>query len=463
MFKYEVLITVAEEKINEVLIAIAEELHKFEKNNFTITFANNKLYIEISDIKLFKELPKNILSCGIVNKFTIENRIDNNETNEFYDLDNPASIVAETERIESILSDAVFDEDTETESFTSVLHQCNQENESSKENCVTAQENEIKAKQFKIIDNNKKNNAKLKSTKKVKSQNTCNKLVPKKFSREYVKKIYQETKNTQEFGEKLAEYLQLSEDNPKEALIALISAVEQTDNVSWFNIENRVNSNKEITSYNHYTKKIIAKNLKEIFDLTMMKFLKEVKNIMKSSKTEAKNTVQYFEDINPVAKETIEMTQQCSKSETNQQDPKEENFDEYWSSIFSCMPKIITSDTQRINKISNIEKQLEIINKRQSVENRVKEVLEIMEEPSLISDECFVSFSRNILMKKKEIVIRKETPLYEKMRFLQWSKLVQKFVFKYYTDDPNFRVDIARFLTELREIIMTAEEKATIK
>lgn len=450
MFKYEVLITVAEEKINEVLIAIAEELHKFEKNNFTITFTNSKLYIEISDIKLFKELPKNIFSCGIVNKFTIENRIDNNETKEFYNLNNPASIVSETE------------------SFTSILSQCAQENEPSKENCVTAQENEIKAKQLKIIDNNKKNNAKLNSTKKVKRQNTSNELVPKKFSREYVKKIYRETKNAQEFGEKLAEYLQLSEKKSKEALIALISAVEQTDSISWFDIENRVNSNKEITFYNHYTKKIIAKNLKEIFDLTMMKFLKEVKNIMKrtlrSSKTEAKNAVQYFEDINPVEKETIELTQQYSKPETNHQEPNEkETFDEYWSSIFSCMPKIITSDTKRINKISNIEKQLEIINKRQSVENRIKEVLEIMEEPNLISDECFVSFSRNILMKKKKIEIRKETPLYEKMRFLQWSKLVQKFVLKYYTDDPNFRVDIARFLTELREIIMTAEEKATIR
>ena len=140
-----------------------------------------------------------------------------------------------------------------------------------------------------------------------------------------------------------------------------------------------------------------------------------------------------------------------------------ETFDEYWSGIFKCMPKIISTDKYRIENVSKKEQQFLAINKSNPMAFRIKEVLEIMEDISLVADPNFITLSEQIFTKVPVIKVEKSMALYEKMRLLQWSKMLQKFVQRYYTKDPNFRVRIESFLTELREIIMTPEEIAKIK
>ena len=141
----------------------------------------------------------------------------------------------------------------------------------------------------------------------------------------------------------------------------------------------------------------------------------------------------------------------------------EETFDEYWSGIFKCMPKIISTDKYRIENVSKKEQQFLAINKSNPMAFRIKEVLEIMEDISLVADPNFITLSEQIFTKVPVIKVEKSMALYEKMRLLQWSKMLQKFVQRYYTKDPNFRVRIESFLTELREIIMTPEEISKIK
>ena len=117
------------------------------------------------------------------------------------------------------------------------------------------------------------------------------------------------------------------------------------------------------------------------------------------------------------------------------------------------MPKINVTDTERIQKVSKKEKQFLKIDKNQPLSARIKETLEIMEEINLINDETFLSLAEEFV-KAPRVIIEKSTPLYQKMRLLQWSKSLQKFVQRYYTNDPNFRVKIEDFLAELREIIL---------
>ena len=127
------------------------------------------------------------------------------------------------------------------------------------------------------------------------------------------------------------------------------------------------------------------------------------------------------------------------------------------------MPKIISTDKYRIENVSKKEQQFLAINKSNPIAFRIKEVLEIMEDISLVADPNFITLSERIFTKVPVIKAEKSMALYEKMRLLQWSKMLQKFVQRYYTKDPNFRVRIESFLTELREIIMTPEEIAKIK
>ena len=60
------------------------------------------------------------------------------------------------------------------------------------------------------------------------------------------------------------------------------------------------------------------------------------------------------EKITPEAK-----AERKSESESKQ----EETFDEYWSGIFKCMPKIISTDKYRIENVSKKEQQFLAINK----------------------------------------------------------------------------------------------------
>ena len=416
-----------------------------------------------------------------------------------------------------------------------------------------------------------------------KSEELANEKIREELSEKYIKKMYEESENIGDFSKKLADYTQIPDNKSRRAFIELIKAVNQTNKMSWFCIENIINKNAKLlnkdTAYNNNTKLLVSQKIKERFGLTLMKFLKTVKELMGESKVEAKvepKSESETEEQKAEAEETtgprseaetekaedekaseIEAPEEESKAEAEvesepepdpeelkaeaevesepepepeepkaetevesvlepepeepkveagvesvpepdpeepkveagvesvpEPDPEEpkveaevepepepepeepkaetevesepksdEVFDEYWSGIFKCMPKINVTDTERIQRVSKKEKQFLEIDKNQPLSARIKETLEIMEEINLINDETFLSLAEEFV-KAPRVIIEKSTPLYQKMRLLQWSKSLQKFVQRYYTNDPNFRVKIEDFLAELREIIL---------
>ena len=371
------------------------------------------------------------------------------------------------------------------------------------------------------------------------------------FSKEYAEKLYEESENLEEFSGKLADYIQISDSRIRNAFEELIKAVAETQKMSWFCIENIIKRSSQNlckrAEFNTNTKVLISKAVKERFNLTLLVFLKLIKELMievnakakensepesepevvsetkseeepeAESELEVVSETKSEEELEPESEpevvseakaeeelepepetevvpeakakeeprpelEAEEISEAKAEEEPEpesepeetipeakaERKPKseskqEETFDEYWSGIFKCMPKIISTDKYRIENVSKKEQQFLAINKSNPIAFRIKEVLEIMEDISLVADPNFITLSEQIFTKVPVIKVEKSMALYEKMRLLQWSKMLQKFVQRYYTKDPNFRVRIESFLTELREIIMTPEEIAKIK
>lgn len=317
------------------------------------------------------------------------------------------------------------------------------------------------------------------------------------FSKEYAEKLYEESENLEEFSGKLADYIQISDSRIRNAFEELIKAVAETQKMSWFCIENIIKRSSQNlckrAEFNTNTKVLISKAVKERFNLTLLVFLKLIKELMIEVNAKAKENSEpesepevvpeakaeeeprpelEAEEISEAkAEEELEPESEPEKTtpeakaerKPESESKQEETFDEYWSGIFKCMPKIISTDKYRIENVSKKEQQFLAINKSNPIAFRIKEVLEIMEDISLVADPNFITLSEQIFTKVPVIKVEKSMALYEKMRLLQWSKMLQKFVQRYYTKDPNFRVRIESFLTELREIIMTPEEIAKIK
>ena len=389
------------------------------------------------------------------------------------------------------------------------------------------------------------------------------------FSKEYAEKLYEESENLEEFSGKLADYIQISDSRIRNAFEELIKAVAETQKMSWFCIENIIKRSSQNlckrAEFNTNTKVLISKAVKERFNLTLLVFLKLIKELMievnakakensePESEPEVVSEAKAEEELEPESEPEVvsetkseeepeaeselevvsetkseeelepesepEVVSEAKAEEEFEPEPEtevvpeakaeeeprpeleaeeiseakaeeepepesepeettpeakaerkpkseskqEETFDEYWSGIFKCMPKIISTDKYRIENVSKKEQQFLAINKSNPIAFRIKEVLEIMEDISLVADPNFITLSEQIFTKVPVIKVEKSMALYEKMRLLQWSKMLQKFVQRYYTKDPNFRVRIESFLTELREIIMTPEEIAKIK
>ena len=317
------------------------------------------------------------------------------------------------------------------------------------------------------------------------------------FSKEYAEKLYEESENLEEFSGKLADYIQISDSRIRNAFEELIKAVAETQKMSWFCIENIIKRSSQNlykkAEFNTNTKVLISKAVKERFNLTLLVFLKLIKELMIEVNSKAKENSEpesepevvseTKSEEEPEAESELEAVSEAKSEEDSEPEPEpegttpeakaerkpeseskqEETLDEYWSGIFKCMPKIISTDKYRIENVSKKEQQFLAINKSNPIAFRIKEVLEIMEDISLVADPNFITLSEKIFTKVPVIKVEKSMALYEKMRLLQWSKMLQKFVQRYYTKDPNFRVRIESFLTELREIIMTPEEIAKIK
>ena len=605
-----IVFSAAEARIDKLFESLlSEQLSKRTGNDFLISFDENELKIEFYDVELTEKFAPKILGCGTVKKFIIENhaepknkpekeieaKVKAGENEHVTGSEKEAENESEAKK-EETESDSEDDtdanaeagaEETESEPKSEKIHEAEDEEEPKPEPEpeeipeTRAEEEtkpepepeaipeakpeeepkpepepeaipEAKAEEKHEPDSEPKATSEGKAKEKSAEETSL-----EEFSKEYAEKLYEESENLEEFSGKLADYIQISDSRIRNAFEELIKAVAETQKMSWFCIENIIKRSSQNlykkVEFNTNTKVLISKAVKERFNLTLLVFLKLIKELMIEVNSKAKENsepesepevvseakaeeepepkmeseevpeakaeeepelesepevvseakaeeepepksepevipeakaeeeleLESEPEVVPEAKSDVEPKSKPELEEPKteaEEEPKpepepevtseaetKETFDEYWSGIFKCMPKIISTDKYRIENVSKKEQQFLAINKSNPMAFRIKEVLEIMEDISLVADPNFITLSEQIFTKVPVIKVEKSMALYEKMRLLQWSKMLQKFVQRYYTKDPNFRVRIESFLTELREIIMTPEEIAKIK
>ena len=515
-----IVFSAAEARIDKLFESLlSEQLSKRTENDFLISFDENELKIEFYDVELTEKFAPKILGCGTVKKFIIENHAEPKNKPE---KEIEAKVkVTENEQVTGLETEVETDSENKKEENKS-------DSEDDDANAETGvEETEPEAELEVIPEAEVEKGLELEQEQEVAPEAKAEEKSPKvksseEFSKEYAEKLYEESENLEEFSGKLADYIQISDSRIRNAFEELIKAVAETQKMSWFCIENIIKRNSQNlykrAEFNTNTKVLISKAVKERFNLTLLVFLKLIKELMIEVNSKAKENSEPESEpevvseakaeeepepkmeseevpeakaeeepepepepeVIPEAKVEeepepeleLEVTPAAEAEEETKPEPEseeipkaeaEETFDEYWSGIFKCMPKIISTDKYRIENVSKKEQQFLAINKSNPMAFRIKEVLEIMEDISLVADPNFITLSEQIFTKVPVIKVEKSMALYEKMRLLQWSKMLQKFVQKYYTNDPNFRVRIENFLTELREIIMTPEEIAKIK
>ena len=508
-----IVFSAAEERIGKLFESLlSEQLSKRTENDFLISFDENELKIEFYDVELTEKFAPKILGCGTVKKIIIENqaepknkpekeieaKVKVTENEQVTGLETEVETDSENKKEEN-KSDSEDDdvnaetgvEKTEPEAELEVIPEVKAE-----------EETEPEAEPEVIPESEVVEGLELEQEQEVAPEAKAEEKSPKvksseEFSKEYAEKLYEESENLEEFSGKLADYIQISDSRIRNAFEKLIKAVAETQKMSWFCIENIIKRSSQNlckrAEFNTNTKVLISKAVKERFNLTLLVFLKLIKELMKEISPKAEETSESEQEAEEISEEKAEEESkpeleaeeisEAKSEEDSEPEPEpekitpeakaerkseseskqEETFDEYWSGIFKCMPKIISTDKYRIENVSKKEQQFLAINKSNPIAFRIKEVLEIMEDISLVADPNFITLSEQIFTKVPVIKVEKSMALYEKMRLLQWSKMLQKFVQRYYTKDPNFRVRIESFLTELREIIMTPEEIAKIK
>ena len=606
MFKFKATLGVpsaAEKRVDMLFEALlSEQFSKQVGSDFSISFNESELKIEFCDVELTEKYAQKILGCGTVKKFYIENQTEpknkpekeieakvkvteneqvtgletevetdsenKKEENKSDSEDDDANAETGVEETEpeaelEVIPEVKAEEETEPEAELEVIPEVKAEEETEPEaepevipEVKAEEETEPEAEPEVIPEAEVVEGLELEQEQEVAPEAKAEEKSPKvksseEFSKEYAEKLYEESENLEEFSGKLADYIQISDSRIRNAFEELIKAVAETQKMSWFCIENIIKRSSQNlykrAEFNTNTKVLISKAVKERFNLTLLVFLKLIKELMIEVNSKAKENsepesepevvsetkseeepeaeselevvsetkseeepepesepevvseTKSEEEPEPeseleVVSETkseeepepeseLEVVSEAKSEEDSEPEPEpeettpeakaerkpeseskqEETLDEYWSGIFKCMPKIISTDKYRIENVSKKEQQFLAINKSNPIAFRIKEVLEIMEDISLVADPNFITLSEKIFTKVPVIKVEKSMALYEKMRLLQWSKMLQKFVQRYYTKDPNFRVRIESFLTELREIIMTPEEIAKIK
>ena len=551
-----IVFSAAEARIDKLFESLlSEQLSKRTGNDFLVSFDENELKIEFYDVELTEKFAPKILGCGTVKKFIIENHAEpKNKPEKAIEVkvkagENEHVTGSETEaeneseaKKEETESDSEDDtdanaeagaEETESEPKSEKIPEAEDEEEPKPEpepevipevkaveetepeaepevipEVKTVEETEAETELEVIPEAEVEEGLELEQEQEVAPEAKAEEKSPKvksseEFSKEYAEKLYEESENLEEFSGKLADYIQISDSRIRNAFEELIKAVAETQKMSWFCIENIIKRSSQNlckkAEFNTNTKVLISKAVKERFNLTLLVFLKLIKELMIEVNSKAKENSEPESEPKVVSEAKAEEEPELEsepevvseaksevepKSKPELEEPKtkveeepkpepepevtseaetKETFDEYWSGIFKCMPKIISTDKYRIENVSKKEQQFLAINKSNPMAFRIKEVLEIMEDISLVADPNFITLSEQIFTKVPVIKVEKSMALYEKMRLLQWSKMLQKFVQRYYTKDPNFRVRIESFLTELREIIMTPEEIAKIK
>ena len=562
MFKFKAILGVpsaAEKRVDMLFEALlSEQFSKRVGSDFSISFNESELKIEFCDVELTEKYAQKILGCGTVKKFYIENQTEPKNKPEkeieakvkVTENEQVTGLETEVEETEpeaelEVIPEVKAEEETEPEAELEVIPKVKAEEETEPEaepevipEVKAEEETEPKAELEVIPEAEVVERLELEQEQEVAPEAKAEEKSPKvksseEFSKEYAEELYEESENLEEFSGKLADYIQISDSRIRNAFEELIKAVAETQKMSWFCIENIIKRSSQNlykkAEFNTNTKVLISKAVKERFNLTLLVFLKLIKELMIEVNSKAKENsepesepevvseAKAEEELEPesepevvsetkseeepepeseteVVSETkseeepepeseLEVVSEAKSEEDSEPEPEpekttpeakaerkpeseskqEETLDEYWSGIFKCMPKIISTDKYRIENVSKKEQQFLAINKSNPIAFRIKEVLEIMEDISLVADPNFITLSEKIFTKVPVIKVEKSMALYEKMRLLQWSKMLQKFVQRYYTKDPNFRVRIESFLTELREIIMTPEEIAKIK
>ena len=498
MFKFKATLGVpsaAEKRVDMLFEALlSEQFSKRVGSDFSISFNESELKIEFCDVELTEKYAQKILGCGTVKKFYIENQTEPKNKPE---KEIEAKVkVTENEQVTGLETEVETDSENKKEENKS-------DSEDDDANAETGvEETEPEAELEMIPEAEVVERLELEQEQEVAPEAKAEEKSPKvksseEFSKEYAEELYEESENLEEFSGKLADYIQISDSRIRNAFEELIKAVAETQKMSWFCIENIIKRSSQNlykkAEFNTNTKVLISKAVKERFNLTLLVFLKLIKELMIEVNSKAKENSEpesepevvseTKSEEEPEPESELEVVSEAKSEEDSEPEPEpekttpeakaerkpeseskqEETLDEYWSGIFKCMPKIISTDKYRIENVSKKEQQFLAINKSNPIAFRIKEVLEIMEDISLVADPNFITLSEKIFTKVPVIKVEKSMALYEKMRLLQWSKMLQKFVQRYYTKDPNFRVRIESFLTELREIIMTPEEIAKIK
>ena len=508
-----IVFSAAEERIGKLFESLlSEQLSKRTENDFLISFDENELKIEFYDVELTEKFAPKILGCGTVKKFIIENQAEPKNKPE---KEIEAKVkVTENEQVTGLETEVETDSENKKEENKSDSEDDDANAETGVEKTEpeaelevipevkAEEETEPEAEPEVIPEAEVVEGLELEQEQEVAPEAKTEEKSPKvksseEFSKEYAEKLYEESENLEEFSGKLADYIQISDSRIRNAFEELLKAVAETQKMSWFCIENIIKRSSQNlckrAEFNTNTKVLISKAVKERFNLTLLVFLKLIKELMIEVNSKAKENSESESEPEVVSEakaeeepepnmESEEVPEAKAEEESKpepepekttpeakaerkpeSESKQEETFDEYWSGIFKCMPKIISTDKYRIENVSKKEQQFLAINKSNPIAFRIKEVLEIMEDISLVADPNFITLSEQIFTKVPVIKVEKRMALYEKMRLLQWSKMLQKFVQRYYTKDPNFRVRIESFLTELREIIMTPEEIAKIK
>lgn len=508
-----IVFSAAEERIGKLFESLlSEQLSKRTENDFLISFDENELKIEFYDVELTEKFAPKILGCGTVKKFIIENQAEPKNKPE---KEIEAKVkVTENEQVTGLETEVETDSENKKEENKSDSEDDDANAETGVEKTEpeaelevipevkAEEETEPEAEPEVIPEAEVVEGLELEQEQEVAPEAKAEEKSPKvksseEFSKEYAEKLYEESENLEEFSGKLADYIQISDSRIRNAFEELLKAVAETQKMSWFCIENIIKRSSQNlckrAEFNTNTKVLISKAVKERFNLTLLVFLKLIKELMIEVNSKAKENSESESEPEVVSEakaeeepepnmESEEVPEAKAEEESKpepepekttpeakaerkpeSESKQEETFDEYWSGIFKCMPKIISTDKYRIENVSKKEQQFLAINKSNPIAFRIKEVLEIMEDISLVADPNFITLSEQIFTKVPVIKVEKSMALYEKMRLLQWSKMLQKFVQRYYTKDPNFRVRIESFLTELREIIMTPEEIAKIK
>ena len=562
MFKFKAILGVpsaAEKRVDMLFEALlSEQFSKRVGSDFSISFNESELKIEFCDVELTEKYAQKILGCGTVKKFYIENQTEPKNKPEkeieakvkVTENEQVTGLETEVEETEpeaelEVIPEVKAEEETEPEAELEVIPKVKAEEETEPEvelevipevkaeeetepeaepevipEVKAEEETEPKAELEVIPEAEVVERLELEQEQEVAPEAKAEEKSPKvksseEFSKEYAEELYEESENLEEFSGKLADYIQISDSRIRNAFEELIKAVAETQKMSWFCIENIIKRSSQNlykkAEFNTNTKVLISKAVKERFNLTLLVFLKLIKELMievnskakensepesepevvsetkSEEEPEAESELEVVSETKseeePEPESELEVVSEAKSEEDSEPEPEpeettpeakaerkpeseskqEETLDEYWSGIFKCMPKIISTDKYRIENVSKKEQQFLAINKSNPIAFRIKEVLEIMEDISLVADPNFITLSEKIFTKVPVIKVEKSMALYEKMRLLQWSKMLQKFVQRYYTKDPNFRVRIESFLTELREIIMTPEEIAKIK